>query len=211
MTVLESWLKQATRRLSAASVAQVRSEIGQHYECAREAAMSSGATAEEADRSAVSALGDAKAANRQYRRVLLTSGEARLLGEGNWEARLVCSRSWVKRLLLVLPLAALTASAAFLLRGEGTLAWALLAGGTAMGLLFAAPLLPVYTPRRGRVFRVVKWVALLATLVLAFEPDPLKWSWLLFSCLWPMVWVEWRRISIRRKLPVAQWPKQLYL
>ena len=27
-----------------------------------------------------------------------------------------------------------------------------------------APFLPVYTPSRGRVFRVVKWVALLVTL-----------------------------------------------
>jgi len=51
---------------------------------------------------------------------------------------------------------------------------------------------------------------LAGTLLLAFGPDALKWSWLT-SCLWPLAWIEWTRISIRRKLPVAQWPKQLYL
>jgi hypothetical protein len=46
---------------------------------------------------------------------------------------------------------------------------------------------------------------------LAFGPSALKMWWLLMSCLWPVVWIEWARISIRRKLPVAEWPKQLYL
>jgi hypothetical protein len=211
MTGLDGWLVQATRRLSRDSADQVRAEIREHYELARESAVSHGASADEADRTAVASLGDARTANRQYRRVLLTSGEARLLREGNWEARAICSRPWAKRLLLILPVAALTASAAWFARGDSALAWALLAGGMAMGLIFAAPFLPVYTPTRGRAFRIVKWILLLATLVLAFAPDPLKWSWLLFSCLWPMAWIEWRRISIRQKLPVSKWPKQLYL
>lgn len=211
MNGLESWLKQATRKLSAASVARVRSEIREHYESALEAAMSGGATAEEADRLAVSALGDAKAANRQYRDVLLTSAEARLLREGNWEARAICSRSWPKWLLAALPAATLFAAATSFRLGAIALAWPLFAGGILMTLVFAAPFLPLYTPARGRVFRCVKWVALLATLGLAFGPNALKWSWLLFSCLWPMAWVEWARYSIRRKLPVAEWPKQLYL
>jgi hypothetical protein len=77
--------------------------------------------------------------------------------------------------------------------------------------LFVAPFLPVYTPWRGRLFRVVKWVLLLGMFGLAFGPDPLKWSWLLFSCLWPLGWIEWTRVSIRRKLPVAEWPRHLYL
>jgi hypothetical protein len=49
-------------------------------------------------------------------------------------------------------------------------------------------------------------MALMAVLVLAFQ-----WSWLLIACLWPVAQVEWTRISIRRKLPVAKWPRQLYL
>jgi hypothetical protein len=64
---------------------------------------------------------------------------------------------------------------------------------------------------RGFIFRCVKWAALIGTLVLAFGPDSLKWPWLLASCVWPLVWIEWTRDSIRRKLPVAEWPRQLYL
>jgi hypothetical protein len=210
-TELETWLKQATRHLSRASAAQVRTEIQEHYESAREAAMSGGSTSNEANRLAVTALGNAKAANRQYRSVLLTSAEARMLREGNWEARAICSRPWLKWLLLVTPVVALFVAAALFLAGAIAVARVLLIGGIGMGLLFAAPFLPLYTPSRGRVFRVVKWVVLLGTLGLAFGPDALKWSWLLISCLWLVGRIEWTRVSIRRKLPVAEWPKQLYL
>ena len=210
MTALETWLKQATRHLSEDSVAQVRSEIEEHYESAREAAMHGGATADEAVRLALHDLGDAKTANRQYRSVLLTSAEASILREGNWEARAICSRPWLKWMLLAMPAAALLAATTLFFIGS-TLAWPLLAGGTGIGLLFVAPYLPIYTPSRGRAFRVVKWVVLLSMLALVFGPDSLKWSWLLFSSLWPMAWIEWRRISIRRKLPVANWPRHLYL
>jgi len=211
MTELEIWLKEATRRLSRDSAAQARSEIQEHFELTREAAMSAGATADEADRLAVAALGDAKAANCEYREVLLTSEEARILREGNWEAREVCSRFWVKWMLLAIPVAALSAASASFLTGAIGIARVLLVGGIGMSLLFAAPLLPLYTPSRARVFRVVKWVVLIGTLGFVFGSDALSWSWLWFSCLWPPAWIEWRRASIRRKLPVAQWPKQLYL
>src|SRR5450432_2016173 len=180
MTGLDSWLKQATRHLSIDSAARVRTEIQEHYESALEAAMSGGASAEEADRLAVTALGDAKDANCKYRNVLLTSAEARMLREGNWEARAVCSRPWLNWGALLL-------AAASFLAGAIAEAWALLVGGIVMALLFAAPFLPVYTRSRGRVFRCVKWAVLLGTPGLAFGPDVLKWSWLLFSCLWPMV------------------------
>lgn len=211
MTALDSWLRQATRRLSNESAAQVRTEIQEHYESARETAMSGGTTAEEADRIAVTALGDAKAANRQYRNVLLTSAEVKVLRDAQWEARAVCSRPWLKWLILAIPVAALLASAALFLTGAIPLSRMLLAGAVATGILLGAPFLPIYTLSRGRVFRVVKWVVLIGALVLAFGPDALKMSWLLFSCLWPMAWIEWTRISIRRKLRVAEWPKQLYL
>lgn len=211
MTQLENWLKQATRQLSSDSVARVRSEIQEHYESAREAALNGGVAAEEADRMAVAALGDAKTANCQYRNVLLTSAEARLLNEGNWEARAVCSSAGLKWMLLAVPVAALVAALVLFFKGNLEIARVLLAGAVGMGLVFGAPFLPVYTPRRGRVFRRAKWVVVVGMLAVAFGPDALKWSWLLFSCLWPMAWVEWRRVSIRRKLPVGQWPKQLYL
>jgi len=208
---LEAWLQQATRHLSRASTAQVRTEIQEHYESAREAAMSGGSTADEADRSAVNALGNAKAANCRYREVLLTSAEARMLRDAKWEGRAVCSRPWLKWLLLAMPVAALFAAAVLFLAGAVAVARVLLVGGIGMGLLFVAAFLPIYTPSRGRVFRVVKWVVLVSMLGLAFGPDALKWSWLLFSCLWPVAWIEWTHVSIRRKLPVAEWPKALYL
>jgi hypothetical protein len=209
MTALDTWLKQATRHLSKDSTAQVRIEIQEHYESAREAATQNGATADEADRLAVHDLGNAKKANRQYREVLLTSDEAKMLREGNWEARAVCSRPWLKWMLLAMPLAALFAAATLFFTGSPH-AWPLFAGGTGIGLLFAAPFLPIYTPSRGRVFRVVKWVVLLSVFGLAFGKDSQTWLWLGYSFLWP-AWIEWKRISIRRKLPVSDWPRHLYL
>ena len=62
--------------------------------------MQDGTSADEADRMAVAALGDARNTNCRYRAVLLTSAEARMLREGNWEARAICSRPWLKWLLV---------------------------------------------------------------------------------------------------------------
>lgn len=210
MTRLDGWLMQATRQLSRDSAARVRSEIQEHYEAAREAAMSNGASEDQADLSAVTALGDAKTANCQYRKVLLTKSEARLLSEGAWEARAICSRRWVKWALLAVPVS-LLGIAAYLLRtgaiGDARIA---LAGAFAMGFLFGAPLLPIYTPERSRIARALKW-AVLVGVGLAFWPDLFQWSWLIASSLWPAFWIEATRESIRRKIPVADWPKHLYL
>jgi len=211
MNGLDRWLKQATRHLSSDSAVQVRTEIREHYESAREAAMDGGATADQADLLALTALGDAKTANRQYRKVLLTSAEARLLREGNWESQAVCSHRLLKSLVLSMPVIAMLAALALFLTGATEVARLLLAGGTGMGVLFLAPFLPVYTPSRSRIVRYVKWVMLTGMVVLAFGPDALRFSWLLIATLWPVAWVEWTRNSIRRKLPVARWPKHLYL
>jgi hypothetical protein len=208
---LNNWLHQATRHLSKDSAAQVRGEIQEHYESARDTAISSGASAEEADESAVVALGDAKTANCQYRNVLLTSREARLLRESQWESRAVCSRPWLKWLLLAMPAAALWASAALFINGKSELARTLLVGGVTLLLAFGAPFLPIYTPARARIFRRVKYVLLLATFALVFGRNALDWSWLLACSVWPLFWIESTRTSIRRKLPEARWPKHLYL
>jgi hypothetical protein len=208
---LELWLQQATRHLSRDSAAQVRTEIQQHYESGLEDALNAGASAGDADRRALNGLGDARKANRQYREVLLTSADARMLREGNWEAQAFCSHGSVRIVLAAIPALALIAAAVLFLTGASEPARIVLAGGIGSGLLFVTPLLPVYTPSRGRVARFVKWAALVCMLVLVFGPDALRLSWLLFASLWPMVWIEWTRHSIRRKLPVARWPKQLYL
>jgi len=67
MNPLEQWLSAATRGLSAESAARVRAEIQQHHELACEAGGD-----------AIAALGDPRAANRAYRKVLLTEQEAML-------------------------------------------------------------------------------------------------------------------------------------
>ena len=209
MTGLDGWLTQATRTLAKASAAQVRTEIQEHYEASRDAAIAGGATAGEAERVALQALGDAKTANRQYREVLLTSAEARILRQGNCEARALCfgSRKWFP----LVPVGAMAVAAALFLTGHAAVARDLLIGAIGMSPTFVAPLLPVYTLSRSRVFRVVRWLAMAAAIALLFGPSVLKWSALLFSCLWPVAWSEWTRASIRRKLPIAVWPKHLYL
>jgi hypothetical protein len=211
MTALNSWLDQATRRIPKESAAQVRREIHEHYASELEAAIARGATDKEADQLAVAALGDAGIANCQYRDVLLTPVEARLLREGNWEAQALCSRVWLKRLLLAVPVALLIVGSAFFLRGADTIARTLFVGGITMGLLFAPLFLPIYTPVRGRAYRIAKWAVLIVALAVLLGSETFKYSWLFFSCLWPMAWIEWTRYSIRRKLPVAKWPRQLYL
>lgn len=211
MAALDAWLKQATRYLSKDSTARVRAEILQHYEAARDAALIATGNAADAERLAMAALGDAKTVNCQYRQVLLTSVEARVLGDGNWEAKAVCSRPWFKHLVTAIPIACLLASTASFLTGSTAVARLLLAAAIGAGPSFAAPFLPVYTPSRARNFRRAKWLLMAMALLLAFGPDALKLSWLLSSCLWPIFWVEWTRVSIRRKLRVADWPKHLYL
>ena len=91
------------------------------------------------------------------------------------------------------------------------MARALAVGGIAMGLFFAAPFLPIYTPARARVYRLLKWAALIGVFCFVLGHDGLKYFWLLASCVWIPVWTEWTRFSIRRKMPVGEWPKQLYL
>jgi hypothetical protein len=211
MTALDSWLKEATRRLAKDSAAQVRAEIGEHYCSAREAALAGGATSEDAERQALNALGDARTANCEYRRVLLTSREARLLRQGAWEARAVCSHGWLKGLALALPAVLMAAAAALLLTGRGAVARDVFLCGIGLSPLAAPFLLRINTPWRGRVFRCVKWIAMIGAVALLFGPNAMKWSWLLVSCMWPSVWVEWTRASIRRKLPVKAWPRHLYL
>jgi hypothetical protein len=212
MTALETWLQTATRHLCQDSAVQVRTEIREHYESAQESALGEGSSREEADRLAIAALGDANVANRQYRRVLLTRGEMRLLRESNWEARAICSSRLVKWLLLSIPTTAVMASIwLFLAGGHVDLARTLLVGGSALGIGLVGPFLPIGTPSRAFIYRIVKWAAIASAIAVVYGSDALRLPWLLCATIWPIVWVEVARISIRRKLPVAEWPRQLYL
>ena len=69
---LEVWLHEAGAHLSSASTARMREEIVEHYDAAYEDARSQGVGNEEAERRALTALGEAKHVNRRYREVMLT-------------------------------------------------------------------------------------------------------------------------------------------
>ncbi len=192
----------------------MRTEIEEHYEAAREEVLAGGTTAEEADRAAVTSLGDAKTANRQYRKILVARDEARLLGQAKWEARAVCSRPWLRWLLRAIPVAMLCAGAGPIARNPSRETWLFLLLTTGIGLLLALTTLPIYTPARGRIFRYVKWAWLIAIVALVSWQDFPKniGMFTLFTpCGWLIAWIEGMHISLRRKLPVAEWPKQLYL
>src|SRR5579883_1807299 len=103
MNPLESWLATATCKLSSASAARVRSEIADHYQASLDEGRSPA--------QAIDALGDPLAANRQYRKVLLTSAEARVLNQAKWEASAVCSR---RAYLFIVPAIALWGAVRFL-------------------------------------------------------------------------------------------------
>jgi uncharacterized membrane protein len=211
MTHLDAWLEQAVRCLSRDSASQVRTEIQDHFESEREAAISQGASAGESERIALQALGDPREANRQYRRVLLSSSEAALLRSTNLEAHAICSTPWMKWAILASPGVLLLASVVLLAIHQVALARGLMLMGSVMAIVFIPPFLPIYTPARGRVFRAIKWTLIFGAVLLLLGRDTLQWSWLFASCFFPAFWTEWKRIGIRRKLPITQWPKQLYL
>src|SRR6187455_2894613 len=112
MSPLESWLKQATRCLATDSVARVRAEMEDHYHSARESALANGAVPKAAEQAALAALGSARLANRAYRRVLLTAGEARMLRSMVGEGRFVCSHPILKIILISIPVLMLFVAAA---------------------------------------------------------------------------------------------------
>lgn len=211
MSSLDRWLKRATRCLSSESTAQVQSEITEHYESALAAAVDGGATRDEANLKVLSDLGDAGVANRRYRKVLLTTTEARMIRDVEWEYALC--RPWLAWLLRATPIAVLCGSANAFVLGHSFLAQWLLLIGTACIFFLAVPTVrAIYTPSRARRVRWIKWVTLtVVTGAVALGPSASAWFTALTICAGGIVWSEWVRYSIRRKLPVEKWPKALYL
>jgi uncharacterized membrane protein len=211
MATLHVWLNQAVRHLSKDSADTVRREIQEHYEAAREAALRDGVDAGQAELIAVQALGDPRLANRQYRKVLLTSSEAAVLRQSNSESRMICSNMWVKWMLLSTPGTLLLLSAISLAMHQLVLARGMLVFGALMALFFMAPFMPIYTVSRGRIYRVIKWAVLMGGVLVLFGVDSRNGLWLASCCFFPIFFTEWKRMVIRRKLPIGKWPRQLYL
>jgi hypothetical protein len=204
MTLIERWLVAATHGLSAESAAQVRAEIHEHYQSAHEAALAVGLPSQEADLTAVTALGEARSANRQYRRVLLTSREANLLhlmtfNPSSLPPRRVTAGKWLAGLLQA------EATAGLIL-----LVWkdhALLYLGAVLVAVLLSRWLPVDTLPRGRNYRWAKWTALTGGAALTgWYGTP----WAPLAALCVSAYSDYLRMSIRRKLPIDQWPKALY-
>ncbi|MDR3739366.1 MAG: permease prefix domain 1-containing protein [Terracidiphilus sp.] len=209
MTSLEMWLKRATRWLSTDSAAQVRAEIEEHFAESREAALSAGANEEEAERSALAALGDAAAANRQYRRVLLTAREVRVLRTSAWGVDAICGRGWLRWFVLFWAVVAMSAGIWAWIAGQLFLTEVLLLSALALAMCGLPMYVSIFTPERSRIFRLAKMAYILGIISLALLTfrDP----WITPIALFPTLWNEWTRMSIRRKMPVERWPKHLYL
>jgi uncharacterized membrane protein len=211
MMTLDRWLQQAVRGLSTESADTVRQEIQEHYDAAREAAVSEGFNPQQAELKAVQALGDPCVANSQYRKVLLTSSEAAVLRGSKTESRMICANNWVKWTMLSTPGTLLLLSAIFLAAHQFALSRGMLVFGALMATFFMPPFLPIYTVSRGRIYRAIKWIVLIGGVLVLFGMDSRNGLWLALSCFFPGFFTEWKRMMIRRKLPISKWPKQLYL
>lgn len=198
MTSLDQWLSVAASGLSEDSIAKVRVEIEEHYG----SAIASGATDEEA----VVALGDAKAANRQYTKVLLTAREATMLAlmEGKIPSGLTPSRVTAGKVLAGILL--VEAIAGILAGMKINTGWRYF--GVALLVMMALQsVLPLQTVKRARAFRWAKWVVLLVASIPLFA---LYW-WAPICALVVLMYGDYRRMVLRRKLPMERWPKKLYV
>jgi hypothetical protein len=202
MQTLEQWLDVATSGLCESAADRVRAEIGEHYASALEAAAADDADPIDAERLAVDALGDAKTANRQYRRVLLTASEEDVLrgltsrGGRLWRGTIVLVSAV---LLVVVP--------------TSTLAVTKYAFATVMvdALLHA---IPVGSIRAAWALRILRWATVIGWYTIWFVST---WEFArVAAVLIPVFAVgashrEYRLFVIRRKLPVEQWPRRLWV
>jgi len=76
---------------------------------------------------------------------------------------------------------------------------------------FLPRMLPVYTPVRSRYYRLVKWICLAVAAILPLVIGA-RAPWTGAAFLGFFFWMfETKRISLRRKLPIEEWPRELYL
>ena len=202
MQTLQQWLDVATLGLSDSSAQRVRAEIGEHYASALESAEAAGVDPCDAEHRAVTALGDAQTANRQYRRVLLTESEENSLRQ--WTSR--GGRVWRGTFVLL--------SAVFLAVVPGSTLG--VAKYTCVAILLDALLraIPVGSIRAGWVVRISRWANQIAFYAMWFIS---AWAFAKLPALLIPVMalgtlhMEYRLFVIRRKLPVEQWPRRLWV
>ena len=202
MQTLEQWLEVATRGLCDSAAARVRAEIGEHYLSAIESASRDGVDPLDAERRALAALGEAKAANRQYRRVLLTESEARTLSQltSRWPP--------VVGILLLVPWAI----------------YAISVRTSALNFIFAffvvevaLRAIPVSSIRVGWVVRLFRWANLTVFCAMWFVTMMAIGKGVAVPTIGVVVMAlgavhrEYTRFVLRRKVPVEQWPRLLWI
>lgn len=204
MQALEQWLGVATSGLCESAAERVRAEISEHYLSAIESAGEGGCDSADVERRAVASLGDAKAANRQYRRVLLTERETRLLRE---------LTSWGPHHVIGILL--LVTTAIFAISIRTTQFNYMFVAAAIEGLLRAVP---ISTIGAGWVVRIVRWGNMavfygtwFATVLALGNHSVFVLTALLLPLLGAAVHTEYKLFVIRRKLPVAQWPRRLWI
>lgn len=196
MQALEQWLSVATRGLCDSAADRVRAEIGEHYASALELAGTAGVDPLDAERRAVAALGSPKIANRQYRRVLLTEGEANLLRSlTSWWA----SWGW---LLMGIPLLLVAVA----LRSSAMIyvpAMLLIEG------VFRT--IPFRSIRAGSIVRGVRWGVLTIGLTMMVVSHVGAGPGIgMVGCIaFFILHREYTFSVLRRKVPVEQWPRWL--
>jgi hypothetical protein len=212
---LDQWLTAATCKLSDDSTAKVRAEIQEHYQSTYDGVVACGGGSLEADSAAIAALGEPKQANRQYRRVLLTVKEEQMLkilkgDTSTFSPPRIKAGKWLAGIIFAEAFGAL----AFLAWKKHAI-WMEFTTFYYLPIIFTIDLLrrflSINTPSRGRAYRAVRWLALIATTVFAAwrgAKDP----WIFFLGVAGLTLLfNQHRAALRRKVPVNQWPKNLYL
>lgn len=192
---LLAWMERATRGLAAESSEKVQTEILEHYELTREEQLARGVQPAEADRIALSRLGDARAANRAYRKVLLTNFE-------EWHLRQQESAEAGGALLFLLLGAAVTGTLGGLMYLMGRDVAPLVTVGVSLLLFYSAFLFRnLKSARLARILRVAKYAGLVGALAIGVPGA----SVLILAALAPFfAWAEWMNFRLRRKLPAAR-------
>ena len=210
---LESWLDTATCGLAKESKLRVREEIESHYHSANEDAVANGVSKERAHREALVSLGDARAANKEYRKVHITAFEKRMLCEDAWIGRKVAShRYW-----FLVPLWVLSIGVPLIVQAPASDAFVFYLCGAGISFVLGTPMaFAINTPARGAAYRSLRWAWLLAVTWFAYGPGQGDGSWSMFlgmgvPILWIAAWADWKRMGLRGKIPRAQWPRGLHL
>jgi len=192
--LLKNWLEVATRELAEESTARVQAEIEEHYG----SALASGAS----DREAVAALGDAARANWEYRKVLLTKADARWLESVRRRGDFPLFGAYI------LATAGLVGGAAKILQGSLYGAFPALSM-VLIGTLFIVPRwVKIDTRPRNRIYRALQWAVIIGVPVALASVGRLKPVFFVYLVF---VIAAYKDYLLRRKLPVEEWPKDLYL